>query len=151
MATDTSTVHSLATELSGAFETAKRPDGSTFTRLREGSPKWMSDAIRACHNNGGMMPDDWRYEFIDAAATAIADHEPGDEDSARDEIEPDVYYSEQRAWFSSMTCRSGYCDEYADQYGQPADTDSLIAGGQWFEKLEVFDVLLAELANIAEG
>jgi hypothetical protein len=37
----------------------------------DGAPPWFTDVCR--HAHGGMMPDDWRYEFIQDALSAIED------------------------------------------------------------------------------
>jgi hypothetical protein len=46
------------------FETARRPDGSEFVRLREGAPPELRDLVYQAHGRGQMMPDDWRYCFV---------------------------------------------------------------------------------------
>ena len=46
----------------------------------------MSTVCRKAHDNAQMLPDDWRYEFIEQAVDALAEHE--DADAARDSLEP---------------------------------------------------------------
>ena len=55
-------IQKLAEQLSAAFETKKRNDGQEFVSLKDGSPEWMTDVIRATH--GDKLPDDTVYAFI---------------------------------------------------------------------------------------
>src|SRR5689334_2352080 len=98
--TSTYSVHSLAAKLSKAFQTKKRNDGNEFVSLKDGSPSWMTDVVRAAH--GDKLPDDTVYAFIGKAADAIADaDEDADPQDVISEIEPDSYTSDLTAWLNA--------------------------------------------------
>lgn len=65
-----------AKAFSDAFERATRTNGERFTRLKEGLPQWMTDAVREAH--GERLPDDWTYDACRQAAEAISEHEDRD-------------------------------------------------------------------------
>src|ERR1700730_15315183 len=92
-----STVQKLAAALSQAFQTKKRNDSNEFVSLKDGSPDWMTEVVRAAH--GDKLPDDTVYAFIEKAADALAD---ADEDAEPSdvilEIEPDPYTAGLTAW-----------------------------------------------------
>jgi hypothetical protein len=102
-----------ARELSAALEVAERDDRGKFYRLKDGSPWWMRDAIRAAH--GDEMPDDFIYETCSNVADAIAElDDDTDEDAIRerlDEIEPDCYTSDLLKWLSGNLGRMDYCTQ----------------------------------------
>lgn len=142
------TIKDLASQFSQAFVGAERTNGDKFRKLRDGSPQWMRDVCLAAH--GDMMPDDWRYEFIEAAADAIAECESDDPSEAIDTIEVDIYTSDLTRWLASRTDRYGYCDEFMEEFGGDfKDTVSLIAGGQEWERREVFNLVLDALRDLA--
>lgn len=141
------TTQQLAAELGAAFEGATRPDGSTYRRLRDGSPEWMTDAIRAAHSNADILPDDWRYAMIEAAADIMA--EADDLDDAACTLEPDVYTSELAAWLASNTNRQDYCDQSMQEQGQPSSTFELLQRGQLLEREEVYQQLRQALEALA--
>lgn len=131
-----------ARELSDALEVAKRTDDTEYTRLREGSPEWMTDAIRTAH--GDMFPDDIRYEFIAEAADLLAEADDPDDI----EVEADIYTHDLTRWLASRADRFGYCDEAHAEYGGDfKDTIQLLQLGQWAEKREVLDQLRAALES----
>jgi len=39
-------------------------DGETYYRKKDTAPEWVGDAVYAAHDNGAMLPDDWKYETI---------------------------------------------------------------------------------------
>jgi hypothetical protein len=89
----TITLQALAREMSLAFETATRTSsGESFRKLRDGSPEWMTTVCRMAHDDARLLPDDWRYAFIEEAVDALAEHENADEALAS--LEPDVYTSD---------------------------------------------------------
>lgn len=148
------TFREAAEAFAGSFEQAERSDGETFIRLRSGSPTWMTDIVRAAH--GEMLPDDWRYACIAAAAEHIAQYDS--EDEAQDADGPfadgqvDVYTSDRYDWLSSHGYRSGYCDEAREEYGySPAEAMTIedqIALGQYYEASEVYGLVLHHLARL---
>lgn len=120
MPNDVKTVQTLASELSAAFEHDKRNDGKEFTKLREGSPTWMSGVIREVHDD--KMPDDTVYDFIERCADAIAGYSDtlAGEDAAQDavnEIEPDPYTADLTAWLNARVDHVYYLTEVLEEFG----------------------------------
>ena len=158
MPTNKVTIENLAGQLSKALEQKTRAAGHEpgldhYTAVRDGSPQWMTDACRAAHGDGGMLPDDWRYEFIDDAASALAESE-GDLDAARDSLnESDAYpyTAQQTGWLHSHNGRQGYVDEAARERGSPSDgVMAMIRAGMLAEQEETLQQLHAALEEIAE-
>ena len=58
-----------AAAFAGAFVRKERDNGEAFYCLADGSPEWMSDAIRAAHDGGEMLPNDWSYRFAEGMAS----------------------------------------------------------------------------------
>src|SRR6185437_3624197 len=86
----TTTLHTLARQMSLAFESGTRTtSGETFRKLKDGSPEWMTTVCRKAHDDARLLPDDCRYAFIEQAVDALANHE--DTDDARSSLEPDIY------------------------------------------------------------
>jgi hypothetical protein len=112
----------------------------------DGAPQWFTDLCHAAH--GSMMPDDWRYEFIQDALSAIEDG--SDEDGIDlDGLHP--YTSDRLGWLASHLDRPGYCDEAAAEAGgPPADILALVAWGMDRELREVFDLVRSRLEETAE-
>jgi hypothetical protein len=84
----------------------------------DGAPEWFTELCH--HAHGSMMPDDWRYEFIQDALHALQDG--ADEDGIDlDTLYP--YTADRLDWLASHLDRPGYCDEAAvDASGPPRDT-----------------------------
>ncbi len=148
------TIRSLASEMSQAFEQGgPRDDGKTFRKLKDGSPQWMTDVCHEAHAD--MMPDDYRYVFIENAVEAIAESDADDPDSidnARCEIEADIYTHDLTAWLGSRADRSGYCDEAAEDQGEGfKEIIPFIQAGQVLEKEEVFQLVLSALEKLADN
>jgi hypothetical protein len=90
-----------------------------------------------------MMPDDWRYEFIQDALAAIEDG------IDLDGLYP--YTADRLNWLASHLDRPGYCDEAADDAGRPpADILAFVAWGMDREMREVFGLVRTRLVEIAE-
>ena len=113
----------------------------------KGKDAWIYEMTRKAHD--GMLPDDYKYAFIVDALDLILDNEPSDENEAREiEIEPDTYTSDLLKWLSSSNERLGYCDDYVLEYGaEESNTEARISGGQRMERQEVFNHVLAALAE----
>lgn len=114
----------------------------------DGAPAWFTNLCRHAHAN--MMPDDWRYEFIQDALDALEDcDEP-------DNCEPDVdslypYTSDRLNWLASHLNRAGYCDEAMEELGSEfTSTTDLIALGMYWELREVFQLVREFLQERAE-
>ena len=151
----TNTLQTLAAEMSRAFETAARPtSGEEFRKLKDDAPG-MDDAPYAARptTTRDMLPDDWRYQFIEQAVDALAECE--DARRARDRLEPDVYTSDLTGWLHSLNSRVYYLDEVTREYGPFEDGFQLLAAAQLPEKQEKFqqvlDALREELASRQSG
>ena len=102
--------------------------------------------------HGDMMPDDWRYELISAVLDAIKDYgygngdaEPNDLDAWRHEIVDglvDIYTHDLTAWLHSNVTRYAYCDDAAEEMGDPDDTINRLQCGQFMEIEEIFSALV---------
>lgn len=151
--TTMTTTQDRARELRESFEARIAHDGSTFWTLKDGSPAWMTDAVRAAH--GGMLPDDQRYAFVVDAAEAIAEMAEGDDTSDRahefaDDV--DVYTSDLLAWVASHLDRVGYCDEAQDSglVGPETDFACRLMAGQYVERRETFELLFEALDGMED-
>lgn len=141
----------LAQALYDAFITDKRTDGTEFVKLDQGSPEWMSDAIRAAH--GDMLPDDVRYCMIREVSGAMSDCEDWDEErSERVDDMVDIYNADRLNWLSSSLYRAAYCDEARDEGLVSDDSDmfSRIGMGQYQEYDEIWGLLASALENVEE-
>ena len=145
MPTEVTTLASLASEAYACFETATRPDGESFQRVRDGSPEWVTDLVRSAHYGVPdmlMFPDDWRYAAIVSSLDAItgaddiqeAAHEFAD-------ANVDAYNAERLAWLASDRNRPYYVDQAREDGLADEGTDLLevIGAGQYVESLEVFE------------
>lgn len=158
----TTTLQDLAGEAARCFETATRePVGDTperFVRVKDGSPEWVTELIRAAHGvdadgSPSMLPDDWRYKVASFAVEMIA--ESDDIEDARAEFADamvDAYTFDRIAWLGSNLRRAGYVDEAVDEFGPP-DQDGIIERiglGQYAEASEVYDLVVAALEERLE-
>jgi hypothetical protein len=111
------------------------------------APQWFTDLCH--HAHADMMPDDWRYEFIQDALGALADG--ADEDRIDlDGLYP--YTADRLDWLASHLDRPAYCDEAAeDMGGPPAEILALVAWGMDRELREVFDLVRSRLEQNAEN
>lgn len=112
----------LAKQLADAFTTDTRSDGATFCKLREGSPQWMTDAIRAAH--GDILPMDWIYEHCSRMADKMTEYEPEQWDDSVGEWADslgDVYNYDLARWLSLHLDFPGFVDDAVGEYGHSAD------------------------------
>lgn len=154
----TTTTHTLAGEAAACFESVKR-DGSEddyYTRVKDGSPEWLTDLVRHAHLDGEMFPDDWRYACISAAVDAIDEAgEDADLDDLGSEFadgQVDVYTADRYAWLSSNLRRSGYVDDAVSEGLAVPETDTVdrIGLGQYMEATEVYHAVKGFLEERAE-
>lgn len=140
------TVQSLATQMSAAFVTSTRTDGTTFVKLADNSPQWMVDVCQAAH--GDMMPDDTRYRFIQEAVDALSEND--DTEQARDSAtEPDIYTYQLTGWLYSRVDRIGWVDSVLeDMQSKPTSISDLLMLAQSTEKDEVFGLVLGALEDL---
>lgn len=117
----------VARELAGAFETATRPGGETFYRLRDGAPAWIvrGEIAHGAHYavDGGdpRFPCDWVYRLMALAADYAAAHDTAE--SASDGIgefaEGSIEVSIPRLfiWGADHANNRALCDEWATETG----------------------------------
>jgi hypothetical protein len=106
-------VNELAKDALGWFITDARDNGEEFIKTKEGRPDWLKNLIFTVHD--GMLPDDYRYKFIEDALIMIADQ---DEDTDLDcpEIEADIYTSDLTKWLHSRNDRVYYLTEALETF-----------------------------------
>ena len=151
------TVADVARQARAAFSLETRADGSEYWNRNRCAPDWIEELCHTAH--GPMLPDDYRYRFIVEALAAL--EEADDPDEAGNEFEFEPHYFAVVEWLGSHAgYRLDYCDQWAEEYGQPDDhsrstfsTAQLIQGGHLFERLEVLALvrgsLEAQLAAVA--
>lgn len=129
----------LARVAQAGFESATRRNGDEYLRLRSQTPSWVGSLVFAAHQNGDLLPDDWRYVFAQAGLSHIIDACLG---ATREEltstIEPDISGGSLAAWLGSNLLRFGYCDDALEHFGPPERTFDLLMRGQLLERQEVF-------------
>lgn len=138
------TIQELAREGSAFLTTSTRPDGSTFYRLADNAPQWVSDLVYSAH--GDMMPDDYRYRWSAYALEAFSSYD--DPETAIYEIEPEPYNSQLLAWVSSNLIRIAFVDDAMDNGS--SDLISALAAGQAAEMSEVYYSVLESLVTELE-
>jgi len=156
----------LAKQLSEAFEGSTRAAvkdgqsvGEEFRKLKDGSPEWMRDVCRAAHDDAAMLPDDWRYNAIEDAASRMSElDDDADPTDAHDEASEfadnvDVYNFDLVKWLGSNLNRGAYVDEAISELGapEPFDIFRAIGMGQYQERREVWDQLARALVEQAES
>ena len=142
------TLADLAKEALGYFE---ERDGRWL--LKSDAPQWVNDLVYKVHDNGNILPDDYRHRFIVEALEAIAEQpEAGLEPAELTcEIEPDVYSSDVITWLGSHAIRAAYVDEAVQEFGWPDEgVMTAIRWGQRLEIEEVFDLVANALAEEAQ-
>ena len=108
----------IAKQLADAFTTDTRNDGTTFTKLRDGSPQWMTDAIHAAH--GDILPLDWIYEQCGRMADKMTEYEPEQWDDSVSEWADslvDVYNIDRARWLALHLDFAGFVDEAVEEFG----------------------------------
>jgi len=126
----TATLQSLAEEMLRAIETATRQcNGESFLRLKEDAPAWMTAVCRFAHDDANLLPDDWRYVFIEDAVIALADYKEAEE--ARDSLEPDVYTRCLTAWLHSSNFRVNYLRPFGKNGPKYDPFGTVSAGNSW--------------------
>ena len=146
----TITIQTLAAEMSHAFETATRcTTGETFIKLEDDAPAWMTTICRKAHDDAAILPDDWRYRFIEEAVDALA--ECRDDDEGRDRLEPDVYTGQLTGWPHSRNSRVFYLGEVIEEYGPIKDGFKLLAVAQLIERQEVLEQVVHALHEELES
>jgi hypothetical protein len=135
------TLETLAKEAGSYFTNGERigDTGSLIRILKDGTPEWVRELVQAAH--GGMGPDDFRYDWIEDALSAV---ENEGEDAS---LEADTYTSDLTRWLHSRADRYAYCDE-AVESGLVTPDAGMIAqlqGGQAVEQAEIVSLVLDAL------
>lgn len=152
-----STIEDLAQQMHDALEQCERTSGehepglSGYWRLKDGSPGWMRNVAMAAHAD--MLPDDWRYEFIEDAAGTLA--LGGDPDDAAEALHEYIYTFELTGWLHSHLQRQGYADEAMAEWGSdmavPESITSILTLGMAKEQREVLGLVLEALQEVSES
>lgn len=108
------TVNELAKEALDWFVTDTRDNGEKFVKTKDGRPDWLENLIFTAHDN--MLPDDYRYKFIENSLQYIADQDEDADDLDCPEIEADSYTSELTKWLHSRNDRVYYLTEALEKY-----------------------------------
>ena len=140
------TVNELAKDALGWFITDTRDNGEEFVKTKEGRPDWLKNLIFTAHDD--MLPDDYRYQFIEDALQYISDQ---DEDVGLDcpEIEADTYTSDLTKWLHSRNDRVYYLTEALEEY-EIKDGFQALQEAQLREREEVFYSVLNSLRELCE-
>lgn len=136
------TIQEKANECLKYLKTKKRDNGESFICQADNAPEWFNDLCREAHS--GMLPDDYKYEFISDALYAISESSE-DNDVQEIQLEPDIYNSDLLQWLSSSNSRTEYVDQASDNFGPSKDIISGISMGQYEEKQEVLSIVIAQL------
>lgn len=121
--TETRTLETVAKEFAEAFEARERNEPNeygdkTFYTLKNGSPKWMTDAIHKAH--GDIMPNDWIYEQCSRVADRMAEYRPETWDDSMSEWADslvDVYNGARARWLASNLAFGEMVDEAVEAMG----------------------------------
>jgi hypothetical protein len=140
------TVNELAREALEWFETDTRDNGEKFVKTKDGRPDWLKTLIFTAH--GDMMPDDYRYKFIEDALQYISDQDE-DEDMDFPEIKADSYTSELTKWLHSRNDRVCYLTEALEEY-EIKDGFRALQAAQLCEREEVYFSVLNSLRELCK-
>ena len=135
------TVQELAKMARCAFSLETRDNGTEYWTANRCAPDWISELVRMAH--GYFWADDYRYKFIVHALDELEEAEALDEAGHQWDFEP--YLSRLADWLGSHNHRFSYCDDWAEEMGQPEDTYHRLAGGHLQERLEVLHSVRASL------
>ena len=142
------TVNELAKEALGWFITDTRDNGEEFVKTKDGRPDWLGNLIFTAHD--GMLPDDYRYKFIENSLQYIADQDEDADDLDCPEIEADSYTSELTKWLHSRNDRVYYLTEALEEYGTNDGFQALYLA-QLCERGEVYDSVLSSLRELYDA
>lgn len=135
MKTETEALKQAADELADAFELRKRPSsGEEFYTLKDGSPQWMTDAVREAHEGGEVLPNDWIYDRCDTAASRLTEYDPESWDDAANEIADgmvNIYNHDRARWLASHLHFGELVDEAAEEFGHDGGIYEAIGRGQY--------------------
>lgn len=150
----------LSTEFYKAFVRKTRDDKTVFYSLVEGSPEWMTDAVRAAHEAlDGRFPDDWTYDACHTILSTLDDYGCVDGDVARENMHEiadgavDVYNTARYAWLAMHTGNADLCDEAVSELG--GDPEASIADriglGQYLAYTRIGEALIGAITEQVEA
>ena len=142
------TIQELAGHYSKMFVRDTRDDGTEYVKTIDERPEELTELIHKAH--GDMLPDDWRYKFIEEALDQIAETEEED-DLDCPELESDIYTYNLLQWLASRNDRYNYVDQATEEYGHGNSLINDIMLGQIKEKEEVYFSVLSSLREIKEN
>jgi hypothetical protein len=137
-----SDIKELAEIMLTFLTTGKRDNGETFVKQKDDAPDWVNDVCREAH--GDLLPDDYRYAFIQDALEAIVNSDDLDDI----EIDADTYTSDLIDWLGSRNSRYSYVDDAIENFGKSDTIIDDIRSGQLVEKREVLDAIINELSSL---
>jgi hypothetical protein len=149
-----------------SFERASRLDGERFTRLVEGAPEWVREAVKAGHGTDQverMLPDDYAYATVAEAFERVAEACESDSDSVDlDEVgwefadDVQVYSSDLLAWYGSHSQRKALVEEAQQEGltstrdGDSQDIERQIMAGQFLERQRIYAAVVEAIREQAE-
>jgi len=142
------TIQKLASHYSKMFTRDIRNDGTEYVKTIDDSPEELTELIYNAH--GDMMPDDWKYKFIEESLNRIAETE-NEDDLDCPELESDIYTHDLLQWLASRNDRYDYVDQATAEYGHSNSLINDIMLGQIKEKEEVYFSVLSSLRKIKEN
>jgi len=142
------TIQELAREALEYFVLRERPNGEAFWAVKEDAPLWIRDLCFKAHDNGEILPDDWRYRFIVESLETLSECE----DPYDVYIETYSYSGELLKWFSSSLARLQWVEEAVEEmdWGDRFDLLLALQAGQLHEKEHVFNIVLDELSRLVD-
>lgn len=124
-------------------------DGEVY--LKDDAPPELSNLVYKAHD--GMLPDNYRYQFILDALGYIANAEDNEDiEDVIYSVSVDSYANEVYDWLTSHAYREGYVDQYFEEYGYSKSMKlaDYVLAGMHLELEEVVNIVLDGLREIAE-
>ena len=145
------TKQQLAAELYAALILKKRNSDcdDAFYSLVDNAPAWMLDAVRAAHDNGEELPNDWRYAFIQKAANTLAENHDWEN---LPYPEAEVFNHDLIKWLGEFPNAAWYCDQVAEDLPASAFPNlfTRISAGNAYANYETLEAVRTFIENLAE-
>jgi len=133
----------LAQKFACQFQTKIRDneEKSVYLCLADDAAQEVKDLVYIIHENGDIVPDDYKYQFIvDALHLLKEAEEPEffaeeDLEELEERLEADTSIHQLFSWASSHACRQQYLDNSLEL--QPNNFFNLLSYAQLSEKREV--------------
>lgn len=159
------TYETVSRELSDAFTTKSRDDGSTFRVLKDDRAGWIGEDFglglhRSVDGRECRLPDDWVYLLASRIATELS-YEKNSEDAREREDEVCEHMVDYRTgnlfhWASLSQYNRWLIDEAVDTFGTPdtgscyQDCEKAIARAQYLGASRLFNHLLDAIETEVE-